>query len=84
MKKPFYLVIPVCIVLAVCSDFVCAVEDKATPEDVIKKVYEASQFLTHSDESALESFNERNGPWVLETLMFLFLSVPKERLLHIR
>ncbi len=73
MKKPFYLVIPVCIVLAVCSDFVCAGEDKATPEDVIKKVYEASQFLTHSDESALESFNERNGPWVFkDTYVFVF------------
>jgi len=73
MKKPVYFVIIVFIFFAVFSDLVCAGEDKATPEDVIKKVREAAQFLFHADEHALESFNERNGIWVFkDTYVFIF------------
>ncbi|MDM8522790.1 cache domain-containing protein [Desulfococcaceae bacterium HSG8] len=48
--------------------------DKATPEDVIKKVYEAATFLSQNpDDSALESFNEKNGSWVFkDTYVFVF------------
>ncbi|HHC24723.1 MAG TPA: calcium:proton antiporter [Desulfobacterales bacterium] len=48
-------------------------EDRATPEDIIKKVYEAAAFLSQADESGLETFNEKNGRWVFkDTYVFVF------------
>ncbi|MDM8548768.1 cache domain-containing protein [Desulfobacterales bacterium HSG2] len=48
-------------------------EDKATPEDIMKKVHEAALFLSQAGDPGLKAFNDRNGPWVFkDTYVFVF------------
>jgi hypothetical protein len=48
-------------------------EEKAMPEDIIKKIREASEFLSRTKEAGLETFNERKGRWVFkDTYIFVF------------
>lgn len=48
-------------------------EDKAMPEDIIKKVREAAVFLSQEGEAGLTQFNEKSGRWVFkDTYVFVF------------
>lgn len=48
-------------------------QETAGPEDIIKKVREASAFLSQTREAGLESFNERQSRWVFkDTYVFVF------------
>jgi len=60
------VVIPVLILLSLLASNTVSVlaEERATPQEVIKKVNDAAQFLSTAGEIGLAQFMDRNGRWI--------------------
>jgi len=70
-KKIFVLLGVVLLVLSISNTGVG--QEKATPQEVVQKVRQASSTLSQSGEAGLGQFNQKQGPWVWkDTYIFVF------------
>jgi signal transduction histidine kinase len=71
IKKIFILLGVILLALSVSK--VSLGQEKATPQEVVRKVQQAANALSQSGKAGLAQFNQKDGPWVWkDTYVFVF------------